>query len=307
VLEFLDVLAGDMPEDERLILCGFVGDPFTAPPNAWKPRPWRPGRDIDLNARANAYVTVSTFGRAADLSFRRRTDTFASGLALMVDDVGTKVDPAVVIAMPPSARIETSPGNEQWWYLLDRPERDRERFDGVIRSFIHGKLLGADPGMAGVNRVGRIPGFTNGKPKYGGWIVQMRELNDRRYSIDELLSGFGLEIAGRRINTRRLLPTTAVERNNAFLTAYKFLQQRAMLKKEEPDPSGWLEITCPWLEDHTGRADTGAAIREPAAENEFWGAFACHHGHCREKGWSELTDWINDIAIEELERANENN
>ena len=185
----------------------------------------------------------------------------------------------------------------------NQPERDAARFDGVIRAFISGKLLGADPGMSGVTRVGRLPDFQNAKPAYGGWTVVLRELTDRRYTVEQLLTGFGLQINGRRYARERLPTEEAVERNRAFAAAYKFLDQRNMLKRHEPDPSGWTEMTCPWVDDHTGRADTGAAIREPAAENDFYGAFRCHHGHCIDKGWAELTDWINELALEELERA----
>jgi hypothetical protein len=300
---FLAALGADMPPDERLILCGFPGDPNNAPTTAWRPRPWRLGGELVLPEAWNGYVTVGSFRRAADGSFRRRTETFAAGRALMVDDVGTKVDRAVVAGVPPTLRIETSPGNEQWWYLLSEPERDAARFDGVIRAFISGKLLGADPGMSGVTRVGRLPGFLNGKAAYGGWRVQLREASGRRYTCDELLAAFGLQINGRRQRRERLQTEEALERNRAYTDAYKFLAARRMLKREEPDPSGWTEMTCPWLEDHTAGADTGAAVREPAEENEFYGAFRCHHGHCADRGWAELTDWINDQALDELEAA----
>jgi hypothetical protein len=221
----------------------------------------------------------------------------------MVDDVGTKVERGAVEGMQPTWKIETSPGNEQWWYLLHEPERDMARFDGLIRAFIHGKLLGADPGMSGVTRVGRLPGHLNGKKAYGGWTVELRELTERRYSVEELLGGFGLQINGRRIARERLPTEEAVERNRMFAQAYKFLDQRNMLKRHEPDPSGWTEMSCPWVDEHSGGADTGAAVREPAAENEYYGAFRCHHGHCADRGWAELTDWINEQAIDELERA----
>lgn len=302
---FLEALAADLPAEERMILCGFAGDPHTAGPSAWRPRPWRPGKDLDMPVSWNGYVTVASFSRAGDGSFRRRTETFAAGRALMVDDVGTKVDPDVVRALPPSIRVETSPGNEQWWYLLDTPERDAARFDGVIRAFISGKLLGADPGMSGVTRVGRIPGFQNAKKAYGGWTVRTLAQHDRRYAIEELLDGFGLQIMGRRVAAARLPTEEALERNRLFAEAYRWLGQRRMLKRAEPDPSGWTEMTCPWVEEHTGGADTGAAIREPHLDNGFYGGFRCHHGHCADKGWAELTEWIAERSVEELEVANE--
>lgn len=303
--EFLRTLTGDLPVDERMILCGFAGDPAKAGPSAWKPRGWVPGMKIPYGPKANAYTTVASFRQAADGSWRRRGETFAAGRALMVDDVGTKVDPSLVAGVPPSCRVETSPGNEQWWYFLSQPERDAAKFDGVIRAFISGKLLGSDPGMSGVTRVGRIPGFWNGKPAYNGWTVALRELTDRRFTLDELLAGFSLQIHGRRETLVKLHSSAAQERNRAFLSAYKFLEQRELLKKDEPDPSGWIEMTCPFIEEHTGGADTGAAIREPAPENEYYGAFRCHHGHCIDKGWADLTDWINEQAIEELNNAAE--
>lgn len=299
---FLSELAPALPEEERLIVCGFVGDPQHAPPTAWRPRPWRPGRELPLVPAANAYITVATFGRSADNSYRRRADTFRAGLALMVDDVGTKVDPAAVKQLPPTARVETSPGNEQWWYVLEEPERDAAAFDAVIRAFIAQRLLGADPGMSGITRVGRLPGFTNGKAQHAGWRCALRELAPaRRYSTGALLAGFGLQLHGRRAPRTRLLTEEALERNRLFAEHFRWLQQRGMLKRAAPDLSGWVEMHCPWRAEHTGAADTGAALREPAAENEYYGAFRCHHGHCEDRGWQDLTDWIAEQSAEELQ------
>ena len=301
--EFLAALGAGMPKEERLIICAFVGDPNSVGPNAWKPRPWTLGREIDLLTRANAYVTVSSFGQASDTSYRRRAETFRAGRALMVDDVGTKVDPSRVAMLPPSARIETSSGNEQWWYFFREPERDAKKFDDLIKSFIAGSLLGKDPGMSGITRVGRLPGFTNGKPAYNGWITRLHDLNDRRFSIDEIFDAFSLTRLSRTFRPERATPADRAERIAAFYVAFKWLLQRGQLKATEPDMSGWTEMTCPWIEEHTGGADTGAAIREPREENGYYGGFRCHHGHCQEKGWRDLTQWISELAGEELDEA----
>lgn len=304
-IDFLNCLASDLPPEERLVMCGFPGDPNTVDPTHWKPRPWAPGQDIPFGPRDNAYVTVSSFGRMSDRTFRRRQSTFAAGRALMIDDVGTKVHPSVTAALRPSAIVETSPGNFQHWLWLDEPVRDQQRFDGLIRAFIAGKLLGADPGMSGVTRVGRLPGFPNGKPAHKGWICKLHDLSSsRRYSIPRILSAFGLEIAGRAIPSRRIPKDIAQDRIRAFFAASRYLERNNMFKRQEADPSGWREIRCPWVDEHTGGANTGAAIREPAEDNTFFGAYRCHHGHCSERGWRELTDWINDQVVEELEEAN---
>lgn len=302
--EFLHALALELPAQERLIACGFHGNPNTAPPNAWRPRPWAPGRDLDLGPNWNGYITVSSFGRAADNSFRRRTDTFAAGRALMVDDVGTKVPAGVVEHMPPSCVVETSPGNFQWWYFLDRAERDRERFEGVIRAFIYGNLLGNDPGMNGVNRVGRIPGFVNGKPQHNGWRCPVREMSGRRWAMGELIEGFKLKLQGRRYAAPTMRQETAVQRARLWTDAHKLLTQLGMMKRHEPDPSGWIEMHCPWVEFHTDRADTGAAMRRPHEDNGWFGGFRCHHGHCAEKGWQHLTEWTGDAGAELVDAVN---
>lgn len=302
--EFLDALAGDdLPKDERLILCGFPGDPNKAPPGAWRPRPWRPGREPNLEPPWNAYTTVSSFRVTTDGTFRRRAETFAAGRALMIDDVGTKVERKIVAGLRPSAIVETSAGNEQWWYFLDKPERDMRRFDAVIRGFIYSRLLGNDPGMNGVTRVGRIPGYVNGKPKNHGWRCNLLELSAERFSVDELIDHFNIKLLGLRMS-RVIPPDNRVENVRAFIETRR--QLMPMLKREHPDPSGWMEMTCPWLEEHTDRADTGAAIRMPAEENGWYGAFRCHHGHCADRGWGDLTDWLMERNVELLEEAAQN-
>lgn len=304
--EFANALAESLPADERMIYCAFVGDPDKVNLTAWQPRAWRPGRELAefITPRANAYMTVSSFVRSADGTFRRRAEGFAAGRALMVDDVGTKVPPERVAALPPSAIVETSSGNFQWWYFLSKPEADRFRFDGLIRAFIEGKLLGHDPGMSSVTRVGRLPGFVNGKAKHNGFRTRLVELTNRRYSSDELLAGFGLQIIGSKRPMKKLVPEEAIERNRHFALVYKYLRDNDALKRESPDLSGWTEMTCPWVDDHTGRADTGAAIREPSEENEWFGAFRCHHGHCADKGWRDLSDYVADEIAEYLELVN---
>lgn len=301
--EFLAAMCPRLPENERLIICAFAGDPNEAPPEAWRPRPWQPGAKLGLAQDWNAYATVASFFAAQDGSWRRRKSLFAAGHALMVDDVGTKVD-AANLNLPPSAIIETSPENFQWWYFLATPEPDNARFDAVIRAFIAGKLLGMDPGMAGVTRVGRLPGFLNGKAKYGGFVTKLRALEDRAYAIEELIEGFKLELRGRAAPLPRVATEESLRRNRAFVDIYKFLEGHKMLKRPAPDLGGWTECTCPWAAHHTGGVDNGAAIAEPAEENGWWGAFRCHHGHCMNKGWRDLTDWVADLAAEELDAIN---
>lgn len=308
-LAFLRALGARLGAEERLITCAFPGDPGKVEPSAWRPRPWAPtSSGWAFPTGWNAYVTVGAFGKAEDGSYRRRAALCTGGMAFMVDDVGTKVPRAAVAAMPPSARILTSPGNEQWWYILSEPERDPARFDALIRAFIAGPLGGEDPGMASVTRVGRLPGYTNGKPAYGGaFETVLEELNDSTFSIAQLVEGFGLELIGRREPLPRLVAADAEDRIQQHFAIRRFLKTAGMLKRDDPDRAGWTEMSCPWVDGHTGAIDNGAAIREPELENGFFGAFRCHHGSCAGRGWRELTEWVAEEAAEQLARINEAN
>lgn len=306
-MEFLKALVPTLPEDQRIILCGFPGDPGKAEPNAWQPRPWRPGQKLGLNAGWNAYSTVASFHIAPDKTWRRKKGHYAAAHALMVDDVGTGKGAKVApdrINVPPSAIIETSPDNFQYWYFFDKPEPDAATFDALIRAFIDGRLLGSDPGMSGVTRVGRLPGFPNLKPKYKGFITRLTLLEDLRYSISDLVSGFDLTLQGRQTPRPTVVTEESIRRNRAFVDVYNFLHERKMLKRAQPDAGGWTEMSCPWVHEHTGSIDNGAAIREPDAENGWHGAFRCHHGSHMEKRWRDLCEWINDIVVDELDAIN---
>jgi len=303
---FLNAIAGKLPEDERLVLCGFRGDPNEAPTNAWKPRPWQPGVELPFGSAFNAYSNIASFGRAPDSGFRRRKDTFKAGRAFMIDDVGnspsSKVDPSKVDIIKPTFITETSPGNFQWLFVLKEPERDADKFDAFIRAFIAGRLLGADPGMSGITRVCRVPGFTNGKPQHAGFITKLTLNNSKaRFTLPELLKKFDLKLQGLGVRPTKFIPNDiSKKRIKMFVNVETFLQRRKMFKRSSSDPSGWREMTCPWKDEHTHGADTGAAIREPRPENQFYGAFRCHHGSHIDKHWQDLTDWIADLAADEV-------
>lgn len=296
-IDFLTAMTRGLKDNERIILSKFRGDPNKVDKAAWRPVDWYPGKRIHMSEQLNVYCTVSTFTKSDDGSFRRRIANISAGAAFMVDDIGTKVDASAVNDLTPSAIIETSPDNFQYWYFFDAPLRDIDRFDALIRAFI--TKIGDDPGMAGVNRVGRLPGFANGKEKYGGFQTRLISLTDARYSVNEIVAAMGLELIGQVRKRQKLLPQEAAGRNLAFLGAYKYLKQSGMIKSKRPDKSGWMQVTCPWTDGHTDAADNGAAIREPHEENGYYGAFRCHHGSCEGRGWSELTEWLAE-AVEDI-------
>jgi len=301
--EFLEELSRGMPkEDERLIMHSFAGDPFKVDASKWKPIAWKLGTPCKLPHRHNNYISISSFTRSPD-SFRRKAETFAAGRAFMVDDVHSKVDPKI-LTLPPTAKITTSPGNQQWWYMLGEPVRDRTLFGALIKAFIDQRLLGGDPGMSGVTRVGRLPVGRNIKAKYGSGGFEVFgewEPTRPRFPLEAIAEAFRISLHAIR---ERSLATEAraadlLRRGVAAATIAEFHAVEAMaerlliFKAIDYNAGGWREVTCPWIGYHSGKADTGAAIREPAEDNAFVGAFKCWHTtNCSGRGWRDFQAWV---------------
>ena len=96
------------------------------------------------------YVNVSTVRapRNEEPWRRKKTDCVAAFL-LVLDDIGTKVNPDD-ISVEPTYKLETSEGNFQWGYLLV-PNEDLPRFEALVTALAKKGLT--DPGAEGCNRV----------------------------------------------------------------------------------------------------------------------------------------------------------
>jgi len=309
--KFLKAMKAHVPDDARIMACQFRGDPNSDIYGKWRARILSRANMVD--ELANVYLCVSAMRQNSRGEWRRRKENFAGGLLLMIDDVGdgpgSKFPLATIDALRPTCLIETSPNNFQATYFFDRLVDDLEEFDALIRAFIEKKFLGSDTGQAGVNRVFRPPVGINGKEKYGGWRVRGHHWRpELRYSPDELASAFQLRPQRRNPVPRHdaTMEGFKADRIRAFIDVRAALRAAGMIKREEPDYSGWMQVTCPWTDDHSAGADTGAAVRMPAIENEWCGAFRCHHGHCEGRGWRDLTDWITKQCTELLEEINRN-
>ena len=312
--EFYEALKMFLPREARVMYCQFRGDPNDDVPGKWRARVLNNPDNVD--DQANVYVCVSAMMRNDIGEFRRRKENFCAGLCLMIDDLGTGIGAKQPLdtldGLQPTALIETSPDSFQGVYMFDRAERVALKFEALIRAFVHTKLLSPqNSGMEGVNRVFRPPFGINGKAKYRNeglpWKVQLAEWRpERRYSIEEIAKAFSLTLIqeNRLRRCDNFLMQSKGDSIRAFVEVKRTLRESGMLRREEANRSGWIDVECPWREHHTDRADNGASIREPMEENGFVGAFRCHHGHCEGKGWRDLTDYLNEGVVDLLRDAN---
>jgi hypothetical protein len=293
----LNILFAAMPEDQRAVLCTVGGDPGTV--DRWPGIAWRHGGKCPLHPLANNYCAVSGFTANEKGEYRRRKEQFGGLYVLMVDDIGTKISPsAIPRSVVPTLLVETSPGNYQAMFRLREPVFDYVLADALIRGLTTSVTGGGpDPGMLGVTRVFRLPQGINGKAKYrkDGQPFTCRVAS---WSPDTVVDAQELARAFRVVLTRKsyVEPDTAVtlERKRGFQLVTDGLK---LLGRVKGRGRNWVDVTCPWVEEHTDRATTGSAVALPSKENGWFGGYRCHHGHCDGRGWGDLEDWVSDQVV----------
>ena len=284
--------------DARPVVVSFGGNPASAAPKAWFGRPWLGAADMSttLPADANNYFSLAAFRPDEAGHYRRQKARFAGLHAVMLDDVGTKVA-AERLTLAPSWLLETSTGNHQAGYLLDTPLTDGTAADRLMNAIIAADLC--DPGANGPRaRLARLPVAVNGKHS-PAFVCRMVTWSPTvRYSVTELVAGLQLEMAtdGRPKRqssvTTRQRPTDGdpvwIPRpeENSVLVA---LHERGLYKA--PLGDGKHDITCPWVQEHTGEVNGGTAYFEP---DDSWpiGGFKCLHGHCADRHVRDLLQFV---------------
>ena len=292
--EFLLAVFGDELAEGRPVVVSFKGNPVSVPGKGWFGRPWQGSVNMTTNlpADANNYFSLAVFRPDEAGQYRRLKSRFHALHAVMLDDVGTKV-PNERLTLKPTWLLETSPGNCQAGYLLREP-----LIDGLVADHLMNAIVAAclcDPGANGPRaRLARLPVAVNGKhspPFACRMLVWSPKL---LYSVEELADGLELEMAlAGRHKRQRKRPTQERPADgdpvwlprpdeNAVLVA---LRNRGLYKA--PLGGGKHDITCPWVQDHTGQADGGTAYFEP---DDLWpiGGFKCLHGHCADRHVRDL-------------------
>jgi len=259
--------------------------------SAWAGRGFLP--DSIAPTTGNTFVTVSAFKPDDRGRVRRNKQSFAGLLAIMIDDIGTKVRLSDVRHFPPSFAVLTSKGNGQYWYLLKEAVTDREFAERLIMAGIN-RLApdGKDPGQAGVTRYGRLPVGTNNKTIYSVPFEHKIKIwePDKRFSVDELVLGLGLTIEPPSVRTTAQIK--ALKEADLVETA---------IYEAEIDQDGTefkIDVDCPWAENHSdgGKDSSGAAYMFPSAENGWIGGFKCHHGHCADKNIGHFVAYLEKVT-----------
>ena len=291
--EFLRALFGD--DAPRVHVTSFRQDP-SAPMSkeahlkAWAGTYFSRGR---LLPESNQYFTISTFRPDEEGRPRRRKALYLATHVIVLDDVREKLDVTAAQRLPaPTWVLETSLGSEQWGYLLERPCADRARVENLLDGLVASGLSpdGKDPGMKGVTRYVRLPEGINTKASkqvFGmPFKCRMKEWHpERRTTVEALALPFGIDLSAARRDTR-------VD-GAADLPDHPLLQIEDVLCVKEVRSDGRFDVTCPWVSEHTGGTDDGAAVFTNADGTI---GFKCHHGSCQSRTGRDLLRAIEEQA-----------
>ena len=177
------------------VFAGGKGPSSSPDPNAgggYHQRPWRHGAALAPGAWYWCISTSDAVSADAATVTRRKQDLVRT-YAVVLDDVGSKVEVARVEQMlpAPSAILGTSPGNYQWVYILDGGADPLEVEAALARLAAAGLT---DAGAKDVAHVVRMPGSLNDKAavrernrgRAWGTRVTLWE-PDRLYTVEEIV------------------------------------------------------------------------------------------------------------------------
>lgn len=274
----------------------FTHDPSNIPTGE-SGRSWAGGyyKDKYLTPDSNQFYTVSLFKMDEQGKANRRKVNFEACFVIALDDVKEKLPIDQVNKLPPpSIVLRSSLYSEQWLYLLDKPCNDASMIDNLHDGLIANGLApdGKDPGQKGITRYLRLPEGVNTKAKRiieNNGIAPKCEVSvwhpERRYSLEQLASPFDVELDAPRADKR---VDGATEISDHPILNTKAIRIKAVIS------GGRFDVTCPWLDEHTGSVDNGSAV---FTNTDGTIGFKCHHGNCDSRTGANLLKYIEEQDI----------
>jgi hypothetical protein len=299
--EFLQVMFG--ADWRRACVCSHT-EPPDAPdreknPGVWTGGPVHQADGLYQQTHRQNYTCVSTFSTDERGVYRRRQEQFAALHFIVLDDIGKKItiDPRTLGLGEPTLINETSPGNQQWFYRLREPIRDYARANYLAKEVlampVQGQLL-TDQGARGLTRLCKLPVGMNLKlalqQPWRNRVLSWRP--ELAYDAQEVASWFGADLVKARAPRA---PQAASASDAAEHSLIQALQAEGLLKSSQVKATGWWDIYCPQLDEHTGGDDSGTAVKVNA--NGSW-TFKCQHGHCADFKAKDLFRFLENSGHE---------
>lgn len=250
--------------------------------------------NTELRKYSNQYFCISLFKEIPDQPPRRRKELFDAAYCFVIDDVGEKISVDQLIGLPtPSWVLSTSPGSQQWGYILSEPCTNRETVEKLLKGIVLKLCIGGvDPGMLGVTRYVRLPeGYNtksskvklNGGKPYKCEMVFWNPSN--RGTINQYVEAFGIDLTKIFVHKSYGDYNEYGDAENLFIShpLWDVIDFKEMVEFNK------FTIECPWKHEHTSQADSGSMI---FIRPDGTLGFKCHHGHCSERTGIDFVEQI---------------
>ena len=196
-------------------------------------------------------------------------------LFMMLDDIGTK---SKTPPLKPTAIVETSPGNFQWWYAYSDQPTVEEHCAALTAIAQAGYT---DPGATNAVRNCRLPGSVNQKPGRESFVCRHVEFNEgAEYTLAEICAALGVTPA--ETGTARGITFRVKDTGNDNVLAW--LNEQGLVTSNV-NGEGWCGVVCP---NHEGHTDGQIEARYKPTDRSF----CCYHAHCEHLDSRFFCDWV---------------
>ena len=200
-------------------------------------------------------------------------------LVMVLDDVGSDKVPKKC-PLPPTWKMETSPGNYQWGYAFDVDKQPTKReFAAAIKAIAAAGYT--DAGAINAVRNFRLPGSVNLKPGKDNFAAQLVEFTPARaYTLAQLCEAMNVTYDVATADEFRPIRISDDGTDDvlAWLSGQGLLVSR-------PNLEGWCGIICPNSAEHTDGNPEGRYL--PTSR-----AFVCYHSHCVDFDSAAFLQWV---------------
>jgi hypothetical protein len=242
------------------------------------------------------YFGTSTCEPDDEGSLRNRKQLFSALHVVVLDDIGTKVPlDKIPDTFPPTYKLESSAGNFQYGYVLTEPVKDLKAAEALIQLVYESGF--SDEGGKMPTKLVRLPEGVNGKKgEKRDFVSNLHSMDGPTYTPQELMDAMELGVkwadvladaeevtkrrAGKSIGSSPWSPLKAVAPalNGIIDPVLEWLYDEDQVSH---DNGQWLDVLCPWSDQHTDGGNTAGYLPVGRGERPEARAFHCFHGHCK--------------------------
>lgn len=254
------------------------------------------------------YGTSSCVADPETNTLYNRKSLFKQLHVVVLDDIGTKIPlDKIPEAFTPTYIIESSEGNFQYGYVLDKPISEYAHAEALIQLIYESGI--SDAGGKMPTKLVRLPSGINGKKgDKGNFLVRLVSTNGKFWSPKDMLSVLDLGVTWDEVleDTDKVMKTRASKTvgtspwSNVMAQAssldgivdpvLEYFYEKEMVYQET---EVWAQIKCPWGDTHTTGDDS--AGYSPIGRGGDYGdvrGFKCFHEHCKDRNIHDVLQYV---------------